>query len=324
MSGPPVGDGPREDLQLHPAVRALHAIKKTFPHIWETYAEMLANPIMPWPSWCWCPMAGAHVVVQRADIEREPKIIGVVAALAAWRATQGIYRFDVDIIEELLGTELRGDLPTDVLKRLPEWCCYVELDNYIMPGSGSDPLLGFWAHLEYDVARGGAEELRLLLNLRGALFPVAIVLGSTVEAGLRKWAAEVVSEAPGFVELVQRLVSVVLYLCADNAEVEGLEPLPPRVVKGKKRPILPSRPPVVHLTGMRLGAALRHARRRYAPSEDATPTGRTVHPHVRKSHYHHYWTGPRDGERKLICHWLPPIPVMLDGPPEEPTLHPVH
>lgn len=33
-----------------------------------------------------------------------------------------------------------------------------------------------------------------------------------------------------------------------------------------------------------------------------------VRPHIRRGHYHHYWTGPRKepGERKLIVKWLPP------------------
>lgn len=33
---------------------------------------------------------------------------------------------------------------------------------------------------------------------------------------------------------------------------------------------------------------------------------RTPAPHMRRAHWHHFWTGPRDGERKLVCHWVPP------------------
>lgn len=35
-------------------------------------------------------------------------------------------------------------------------------------------------------------------------------------------------------------------------------------------------------------------------------------PLIRRAHWHHFWTGPRDGERKLILQWLPPIPVGAD------------
>lgn len=45
--------------------------------------------------------------------------------LACWRMTQGIYRFDTTVYESLLSTKLDGELPVDVLLRLPEWCVYL-------------------------------------------------------------------------------------------------------------------------------------------------------------------------------------------------------
>ena len=43
-------------------------------------------------------------------------------------------------------------------------------------------------------------------------------------------------------------------------------------------------------------------------------------PHMRRAHYHHFWTGPHDGERKLIVRWLPPIPVNWKDDTELPTV----
>jgi len=33
---------------------------------------------------------------------------------------------------------------------------------------------------------------------------------------------------------------------------------------------------------------------------------------IRRGHFHHYWTGPRDGDRKLIMKWLPPTWINPD------------
>ncbi len=31
--------------------------------------------------------------------------------------------------------------------------------------------------------------------------------------------------------------------------------------------------------------------------------------HPPRAHWHHFWTGPRDGERRLVLRWLHPILV---------------
>src|SRR3546814_1528001 len=74
-----------------------------------------------------------------------------------WRMTQGIYRYDATLRDAVLQTPLDGELPTAHLYRLPEWCVYVETDQETTHWAGR-PLHGFFAHLEYDIARGGTPE----------------------------------------------------------------------------------------------------------------------------------------------------------------------
>lgn len=322
--------------ELHRAVRWMHEYGRRYPQAWELYARLLDDPPMEWPSWCWCPLAGAYAVISQGSDRMlsldEAGDIGPLGALAAWRGTQGIYRFHPTLLRELLETPLAGDLPTETLTRLPEWSVYVEI-----PGAD---LAGFWAYLEHD-AQDGHRELRLVLDYRSMprLGQLVIHLGGTLSQGiadavrvarinaLREGHAH---EAPSLGEggadeaaqLYAGLVSLVLYLCADEAEIEARGPLPPKVVRGKKRPILPAaKAPVIHETGARLGAALRAARERYAASDEST--GATVRPHVRRAHWHHYWTGPRDGERRLILRWLSPVLVGLEGAPDEAVIRPV-
>ena len=70
-----------------------------------------------------------------------------LAALGAWRVTQGIYRFDPDLYLAIIETSVDGDLPHDVLYRMPEWCVYVETPGMLWLGV---QLHGFFAHLESD------------------------------------------------------------------------------------------------------------------------------------------------------------------------------
>lgn len=74
--------------------------------------------------------------------------------------------------------------------------------------------------------------------------------------------------------------------------------------------------------GIRIGAALRAAalseRTEHHDGTHASPVA-----HIRRAHWHHFWTGPRDGERALVVRWLPPIPVNADEQDPEAVIIPI-
>lgn len=323
----------------HSALRWLHEYGRRYPSAWEGFARLLANPPTEWPSWCFCPLAGAYAVLSGG--EQLPAALGLevapLGALTAWRATQGIYRIYPTLLEELLDTPISGDVPADVLMRLPEWCVYVETPV------GVPNVAGFFAFLEYD-SNDRHVELRILLDFieprvlanqivhlgHGTLkagFEAALGT-SLANAGLAGAMSGVTigdlsAAAGGDIARLERLVSVLLYLCADEADVPARTALPLRVVKGKKRAILPTpkHGATVHDCGLRIGAQLDLARVQYA--ERGGGTGTSVVPHIRRAHWHTYWRGPRDGERTTIVRWLPPIPVNVDDVPEFAVVRPV-
>lgn len=74
--------------------------------------------------------------------------------------------------------------------------------------------------------------------------------------------------------------------------------------------------------GLRIGAALR--RSRVAESTDEVldlPEGRTKRSpraHVRRAHWHTYWTGPRGKAQVRPIKWIPPLAVAFgdEGTPD--------
>src|SRR3546814_11075816 len=60
----------------------------------------------------------------------------IITALATWRMTQGIYRYDATLRDAVLQTPLDGELPTAHLYRLPEWCVYVATHPATTPSAG--------------------------------------------------------------------------------------------------------------------------------------------------------------------------------------------
>ena len=317
---------------------------RQFPGAWKALDRLRAlrgrEGLPAWPTWCYLPLSATYAYLTGVYGEPLPPVAGSMVshlgALYAWRCTQGIYRFDGALLEALDLTPPDETIPTDILYALPEWSCYVELPPFPF---FDWTVFGFWVHLEWD-AGTGRTELRFLLLLNDqttplilhfsaedstlqACFEAAILesarqakrVGSDIGAALRA-----VTSKPAY-NLLGRLMTLTLYLCAQNADIHDprnpfARPYKPGLVRTKRGSLTPPAPgPIFWETGVRIGAALRAAAPQGPPAEEG---GRhaSPRPHVRRAHWHHFWTGSRatPTDRLRVLHWLPPIPVAMESP----------
>ena len=167
-------------MNLPTPLNHLNAASKLYPQAWkqvEHFLSVRGKEITDWPPWCFLPMAGWYAIVSGGGDNRlgldQIGDVGRLAAIGTWRYTQGICRFDSDFAAAITDTILSGEMPVEVLYRLPQWCVYIET-----PGQKwiDVPLHGFWVHLEYDV-NNERTELRLVLDAETALVPLPIHLG---------------------------------------------------------------------------------------------------------------------------------------------------
>ena len=309
----------------HRARRHLEAAGRDHPQAWTQFDDFRQRreALGGWPEYVFCPLAGAYAVASGGGSNRLPlDRVGEVArlgALAAWRPTQGIYRFDPDLYAALVASPPSGQLPCEVLRHMPAWCVYLESSEAAQQAG----LFGFFAHMESDTNTGG-EELRLLLDHTDGLLALPLHLGpwdlSTAldEMGreARKQAVLAGQPAPGnmaqLATLAGPLVSLLLYLCSDGADYERAGPVTPtRTKKGLR--LFPPHQPRTWEVGTRIGAALRRAAS--LPASDLGPadpgTRASPRPHVRTAHWHLYWTGPRTGTQVPKVRWIAPVGVNL-------------
>jgi hypothetical protein len=376
-TSPPVIKIPTPEYVQRP-VRHLATLNKRYPHAWQQidkFREARGKQLEDWPHWCFCPLSGAYAIATdgRNDITPSGVDVAVIGAMAAWRPSQGIYRFDDTLLAELWATPVDGDIPVEVLERLPEWCCYVPLDppKRALFGSPADPaeslLYGFFVHLEHDIGTH-RRELRFLLDTNftpSPLLPIILHsesgnLTDCIHAAFREAKAQAAKHgyedpvaeklidlglrasglAPGrgpstaeeLAQYVAPLVSLTLYLCSTTAEILGrdgqLKPLNRPPLRHTKRGTRMFPPPQASVweVGFRLGATLRAA----APGisgPDRGGTHATPRPHMRRAHWHAFWTGPKakpgmeNTDRKLVLHWLPPVLVAAESGEVIPTVH---
>lgn len=346
--------------KIHRARRILDAVGHAYPGAWsafDTFRRNRGQPGFDWPDWCYMPIAAGYAVVSGGGDARvalmEADRPAIVTALATWRMTQGIYRFDVALLDAVLETPIEGDIPAAHLEHLPEWCVYVELAS-----AGIDPRLhGAWLHMEYDVARGGQREFRVVFDTAQdprqpfgvyGLEPLALPLAGSIDASLDHlarsaqataagygvaWRPEDGDQIRGLRELARPMLAIALYLCADPDIARVGQGRAADHAGSRRSPMRPANGPTEWEVGTRIGAALRAAYQREQTGGDAAPSGRHMRPHIRRAHWHTILSGPRrhnDGseipshERRSDLRWMPPLPINVDAIEDLPsTIRPV-
>ncbi len=274
-------------------------------------------------------LAGGHAPPRGpADLSRAAL---TTQCLAAWRMTQGIYRIDPTLYAALIDTPLTGDIPGEILLRLPEWCVYIETPGMTVPvgdGGPAVPVAGLWYWLDAPPEGGFLLCIGIDAGRRPPLtvqhVPLSGTLDEALAAILRQWQAAAARGTaapppPGYGEAARTwlppALSLVLYLCSTAADITGRgRPGNPAVVRTRRHGLrlLPADGPRTWDVGQRLGAALRAAAAA-PPAAAGGDAGRHVRPHVRRAHWHTYLRGARTAPQREL-RWLPPIAVAVDDP----------
>jgi hypothetical protein len=326
----------------------LRRMSKALPGLWREMERLRQRKaeVGGYPSYCFLPTQGAREAALVIGRELTGFDTTILSALFAWRATQGIYRFDPTILEELWATPLTGGIPIEILEGLPEWCCYLAFPA--LRRIGGAQTAGFFVLLQFNLETR-QPELNLVLDrtytdAESLLMPMALPLIGTLEESLTSVLARMQEDVEdgywktiGFqsqegarrqlertrahgrrlVEELGSLVSVAIYLASATREMRSGTLTQPILPKAKPTrhggtTIFPSSAPREWDVGFRIGATIRAgliaADREHVGSGEPRPHARP-RPHMRRAHWHSFWTGPLKGDRKAILHCLHPVLV---------------
>lgn len=120
---------------------------------------------------------------------------------------------------------------------------------------------------------------------------------------------------------IRQLLGTLMYISSKEADVRTVY-VPQKNQSRKSR----QTDCTVHEVGFRIAPQLGEVRRVYeheAKGQDGDKTGRHVAPHVRRGHWHGYWTGPRENPTGLEIKWVAPTIVNGSRGELEGTVHEV-
>lgn len=285
-----------------------------------------------WPYWCFLPIT-RWLMLFMGGQKREftPAVwleLQKLSVLGTWRYSKGIYTPHPSLLNALAETPLSDSLPVDVFLRFSEWCIYVSTPGMCMQG---EELYGFWAIVNQNDVNND-KSLYLLLNRENGLklesFRLKTGSVNTILEDMFHEGLDASGATPETVETLKhseylsvylknqardvgRLLSILLYICSDEPEIDserqpGSYPARPKPVKTKKGfRLFPVNGPRYWRVGENMGEMLATA---LSETDICTATGRQVRVHLRRGHWHGFWSGKRDEPeaRKFSYHWLPP------------------
>lgn len=310
----------------------------------ETMRRARGKKLPDWPEWCYVPTVGAEAVVilkRETNCRIPPKKDAVaLAGLVAWLNTQGIYRFAPDLIEGVVEESIGDDISPTLLHLMPEWCVYVETPGLI----GAKTMHGFFAFLNYDLT-SRRTLLWLLVDMSPALKFICVSfatnastecrnadqqsLQSTIDIWLPR--EDVEEESPEtalqLYRLAEAMVKLVLFICSQNAKITCAGNSDSSSYVYRVEPTTHAsqfKGPRKWTVTSRIGSAPWRSRLHGDSTASQSPE-RTLRPHVRRAHWHGFWTGSKEsGNRRFHRRWLAPIAVKVIDVTDLPaTIRPV-
>ncbi len=328
-----------DNLALLCAGRHRPKLDKT---VWPLVRQDALQAGVSWPTWCWLPYSLIASAAYRdmaalfapgvAMGDFEVAMLPLVTAVN-WLPGRTAVRYDPELLDSFEATPIDERIPVQALYRLPAWGLYLDCP-FIADGAGVLTCLDPGEISGTDSPIASVDELVLSFVVPGAertVTQAAVRLSEpSVAASLAAQERDRQASAPSplqalsyseegplttllgrpLAQVLTIVTSILLYLCTDAPDVRRHQ-----IGTGDARSPRRAGQPAVLEVGWRLGAALRSARQQHG-STGAGDSERRVTPHLRRAHWHSYWTGPRsDPEaRELQLRYVAPVQVGRELP----------
>lgn len=264
-------------------------------------------------------------------------------AFIRWSKCREVYDFNEHLAAELCEEQLPKQVPTAAFDFLPYDIFYVHMPTN-MPSLNQATEEPTWHHIDGFVVwreiNVEGKEAIMFMSIFDPPYPSKTMTGTpvtipysiiTFELGFETF-ADVVADSIArdeevfnmkhqrdnskiYESMFAHLINPLLYIISKNADIERITPehVPKNDTERRtERKRRGAGTEGINRVGSRIGSALGQYS---APSTSSAPSnsnGAKTATHMRRGHFHHFWTGKRYKNHpgdKLIVHWVDPIVV---------------
>lgn len=303
----------------------------------EMFRNSRGDDIPYWDEICYIPISATLAITSGGSMDINKQIkqkvvsdAGLMAAIAPWRLYKQIYEFAPETESMLFDQADDCKIPVEVLKNLPYPCIYISVKTI-------KSIDGFFVYVESDVNTGRLELRLLIVKDDEEFFPIIIHLKerATLYDGIKEAQKEAIRVgklnygdiaihqikkedlADDILLLAAPILQMVLYICAQNTEIKP-DKIQEKIYRmPKSREYIKDKYSEIrkYQCGEEFAKKIRVTYREsyvnYNYMKASSGVGSSKSPHVRRGHWHHYWSGKKDN-KALILKWQPPTFIHGD------------
>lgn len=237
----------------------------------------------------------------------------IMLTAAAWRKNKQVFCFDQEILNEFCNQKTNFDISLEIFEQLPYPCIYIAVDGFngldgiwVMKGSDNLGNKVLWI----DLCASCNDIAVYHFNLNDFNNINDIIKSAIDDTKLSKISKK---KKRNLREQLKIALQCLLYICAANAVIEEdpvqkeryHAPTSEEFIKDKVREVKKwncgkKKSNIIYsdFGSNRIVLNMRENHKRNVKSSPKRC-------HVRRSHWHHYWTGSsKDGTRKMVLKWI--------------------
>lgn len=245
--------------------------------------------------------------------------------IAVWRKNKQIFCFDEEILKDFCNQEINFDMSPEIFEQLPYPCIYIAVD-------GISGLEGFWVVKCSDDLGYKSLYINFVVSDTFMSLNHLIVNGATtINDIIKKFfddQRKIKTKKKKIIrEQLKMALQCILYICAANAEIEEdpiqkkryRAPSSEQFIKDKVREVKKwncgkRESKIIYSDFGSYPRIVTDMKENHIRNVKSSPK----RCHVRRSHWHHYWTGSsKDGTRKMELRWISAMTIHKEEYEEE-------
>lgn len=242
--------------------------------------------------------------------------VSIVYTISLWNREKQIFRFEPELLDLLPPCD-ETIVPVDVLKNRPCDNFFIEPLNVFVSFQKPDRLQAIQV-----VDEKGIFSRECAILKEGATVKEMVDIGKyQAKRDIRRSSKRSVHYSPDG-RILETVLPAILYLCADNADIQESTPKAKRsepmkqeadreqIEKQLREKVTKKKHPTEWDVGSVVVKTFNKTKQIQNSEEKRSgSSGWKQRPHMRRGHWHHFWTGKRSDpeNRKLILKWVAPF-----------------